>query len=69
MRTLIIEEMRRDMPKGSLDKSICYHKTDNPPLWSTGDIDLSSIDWSKKAWIFDEVAEDRADDAAVHSTV
>ena len=68
MRTLIVKEMRKDMPKGSLDKSIRYHKTDNPPLWEAGDIDLSSVDWSRKAWIFDEAAEDRADDAAAHST-
>ncbi len=68
MRTLIIEEMRKDMPKDSLDKSIRYHKTDNLPIWSAGDIDLSSIDWAKKAWIFAEVNEDRADDAAAHST-
>jgi len=64
MRKLIIGEMRRDMPKDSLDKSIRYHKTDNPPLWSAGNIDLSSVDWSRKAWIFAEAAEDRADDAA-----
>ena len=60
--------MRRDIPAGSLDKSIRYHKTDNPPLWEAGDIDLSSVDWSRKAWIFDEAAEDRADDAAASST-
>ncbi len=64
MRTLIIEEMCRDMPKGILDKSIRYHKTDNPPLWSTGDIDLSSVDWSKKMWIFLEAQQDREDDEA-----
>lgn len=63
MRTLIIEEMRKDMPKGSLDKYIRYHKTDNLPIWSAGDTDLSSIDWSKKAWIFAEAAEDREADS------
>ena len=63
MRKLIIGEMRRDMPKGSLDKSIRYHKTDNLPIWSAGDIDLSSVDWGKKAWIFDEAAEDREADS------
>jgi len=42
------------MPEGSLDKSIRYHKTDNLPLWEAGDIDLSSIDWSRKEWIFAE---------------
>ena len=71
MRTLIIEEMRRSIPPGSLDKSIRYHKTDNLPLWEAGDIDLSSVDWSMKMWIFAEAAEDRADDeahSAAHST-
>ena len=66
-RTLVIADMHKSMPEGSLDKSIRYHKTDNLPLWEAGDIDLSSIDWSRKEWIFAEAAEDRADDAA-HST-
>ena len=70
MRTLIVKEMRKDMPKGALDKSIRFHKTDNLPLWEAGDIDLSSIDWSRKEWIFAEADEDRAVDeayAAAHS--
>ncbi len=67
MRTLIIEEMRKDMPKGSLDADIKFHSRDSA-LWNEGDIDLSSIDWSKKAWIFAEAVEDRAYDAAAHST-
>jgi hypothetical protein len=61
--------MKRDIPAGSLDKSIRYHKTDNLPLWAAGDIDFSSIDWAKKAFIFAEADEDRADDAAAHQTV
>ncbi len=68
MRTLIIEEMRKEMPKGSLDADIRFHSSDSA-LWNKGDIDLSSIDWAKKAWIFDEAAVDKADNAAAHQTV
>ena len=67
-RTLVIADMHKDMPPGARDESIRFHKTDNLPLWEAGDIDLSSIDWSKKMWIFTEAAEDKADDAAAHST-
>ena len=63
-RILVIADMHKSMPPGARDKSIRYHKTDNLPLWEAGDIDLSSIDWSKKMWIFAEADEDRADDAA-----
>ena len=66
MRTLIIELMRKDMPKGSLDADIKFHSSDSA-LWNKGDIDFSSIDWAKKAFIFAEADEDRADDVA-HST-
>jgi hypothetical protein len=58
--------LRRDIPAGSLDKSIKFHSS-STALWDKGDIDLSSVDWSRKAWIFAEAAEDRADDAATHS--
>jgi len=67
MRTLVIEEMRRDMPKDSLDVDIKFHSSDSA-LWNKGDIDFSSIDWVKKDFIFAESIEDRADDADAHST-
>ncbi len=67
MRTLVIEEMRKDMPKDSLDADVRFHSSDSA-LWNKSDIDLSSVDWSRKEWIFDEAAEDRADDAAASST-
>lgn len=61
MRTLIIAEMSKDMPKGARDKSIRHHSSDSA-TWNKGDIDLGSIDWARRAWIFDESIEDRADD-------
>lgn len=62
MRTLVIEDMSKDFPAGSRDKSLRFHKTDNLPLWEAGDIILDSIDWSKRRFIFAESIEDRADD-------
>ena len=62
-RKLVIADMHKSMPPGARDKSIKYHKTDNLPLWEAGDIDLSSVDWSRRDWIFAEAAEDRGEDA------
>lgn len=56
MRTLVIEDMSKDMPKDSLDADIRFHSCDSA-LWNKGDIDLGSIDWAKKRFIFAEAFE------------
>ena len=55
-------DWRKDIPSGSRDESIRFHSS-STALWDKGDIDLSSVDWSRKAWLFDEAAEDREADS------